>query len=144
MAEEPESSEDLAKEYRRALNNTRKRTPANRVLTSLQQSESNDGLLSGVDLYGADNELVYRDITPAKKRNAWEKFLAQFVPQPIYNALQPPSSRKEWRKFWEMHLPIWHWLFYYAPKFLLGDIVAGLTIGVTHIPQGNVLQLHDC
>lgn len=66
-------------------------------------------------------------------------YVHKFCPQPIYNALKPPQNKKEWKSFWLVHVPILHWLYYYVPKYIIGDIVAGLTIGVTHIPQGTCM-----
>jgi MFS superfamily sulfate permease-like transporter len=43
---------------------------------------------------------------------------------------------KQWKSFIFVHLPIIQWLWQYRPKYLIGDIIAGITIGVTHIPQG--------
>lgn len=73
-----------------------------------------------------------------------KKHVHKFLPQPLYNALKPPLNRKEWKKFWLVHVPILHWLYYYVPKYLIGDVVAGLTIGVTHIPQGIRGMMHTC
>ena len=47
-------------------------------------------------------------------------------------------------KFMFVHLPIIHWVWQYTPKQLIGDTIAGLTIGVTHIPQGIVECMQSC
>ena len=52
------------------------------------------------------------------------------------NALLPPYSLAQWKKFLFVHLPIVHWLWTYRPRQLIGDFIAGITIGVTHVPQG--------
>lgn len=60
----------------------------------------------------------------------------RLFPQPLRNALLPPYTLSQWKKFFFIHLPILHWLWTYRPKQLVGDIIAGITIGVTHVPQG--------
>ena len=41
-------------------------------------------------------------------------------------------------------VPIFNWLpKYRLKKWILGDAVAGLTVGILHIPQGNPSRRHD-
>lgn len=65
-----------------------------------------------------------------------KNFMYRLFPQPLRNALLPPYTLSQWKKFFFIHLPILHWLWTYRPKQLVGDIIAGITIGVTHVPQG--------
>lgn len=67
-----------------------------------------------------------------------KNFFMDLVPQPIRRNILPPMNWKQWRSFIFVHLPIIQWLWQYRPKQLIGDIIAGITIGVTHIPQGRV------
>ena len=69
-------------------------------------------------------------------RHQVHNFCLKVFPQPLRNALLPPLNLAQWKKFWFVHIPILHWLWSYRPKQLVGDIIAGLTIGVTHVPQG--------
>ena len=48
----------------------------------------------------------------------------------------PPRNAKELKQFVLVHLPILSWLWSYQPKFLIGDIIAGISIAIMHIPQG--------
>jgi len=48
----------------------------------------------------------------------------------------PPRNVKELKQFTLVHLPILSWLWSYQPKFLIGDITAGISIAIMHIPQG--------
>jgi MFS superfamily sulfate permease-like transporter len=63
-------------------------------------------------------------------------YCSRLFPQPLRNAVLPPFTAAQWKKFFFVHLPILNWLWNYRPKMLIGDIVAGITIGVTHVPQG--------
>ena len=49
----------------------------------------------------------------------------------------PPRNPKELKQFILVHLPILSWVWSYQPKFLIGDIIAGITVSVMHIPQGQ-------
>lgn len=84
---------------------------------------------------------VYRELNELKLIPRWLQVLHRVCPQPIRNAIKPPSNKSEWKKFLFIHLPIVQWVIYYSPKFFFGDMIAGLTIGVTHVPQGNKLLL---
>lgn len=60
----------------------------------------------------------------------------RLFPQPLRKALLPPSTFAQWKRFIFIHLPILHWLWTYRPRQIIGDLIAGITIGVTHVPQG--------
>ena len=49
----------------------------------------------------------------------------------------PPRTAKELKQFILLRLPILSWLWSYQPKFLIGDITAGITVAIMHIPQGK-------
>ena len=110
---------------------------------SFSQSLSDDGSTDGVtlaDLSGR-GELIYREIDERKSISRLKNGLKTLVPQPIRASLLPPRSRKDWQKFFCTHLPIVYWLWTYSIHHLLGDVIAGITIGVTHIPQGIIIRL---
>ena len=90
-----------------------------------------------VPLVNLGGEAIYREISEKHSLSKWRNTMEAMIPQPIRKALCPPTSREEWKKFLFVHLPIIHWLWLYRPKQLIGDLVAGITIGVTHIPQGE-------
>lgn len=90
-------------------------------------------------LVNLGGEAIYREINEKHSLSKWRNAMETMIPQPIRKALCPPTSREEWKKFLFVHLPVIHWLWLYRPKQLIGDLVAGLTIGVTHIPQGEVV-----
>lgn len=80
---------------------------------------------------------VYRELEEERGGGKLQLLVERFVPQPIRNSLKPPTNKNEWKRFLYVHLPIVHWIISYTPKYLIGDVIAGLTIGVTHIPMGN-------
>ena len=80
---------------------------------------------------------VYRELDNDQDLPTWKRYLYRAFPQPIRNALKPPTKREEWKNFIFIHLPIVHWILNYTPNLLIGDFISGLTIGVTHIPQGK-------
>ena len=80
---------------------------------------------------------VYRELDNDQDLPTWKRYLYRVFPQPIRNALKPPTKREEWKNFIFIHLPIVHWILNYTPNLLIGDFISGLTIGVTHIPQGK-------
>ena len=49
----------------------------------------------------------------------------------------PPRTAKELKQFIFVHFPILSWFWSYQPKFLIGDITAGITVSVMYIPQGQ-------
>ena len=77
---------------------------------------------------------VYRELEEWVPK--WRRVFNRVCPQPIRNALKPPMGKEAWLKFMFVHLPILHWVWQYTPKQLIGDTIAGLTIGMTHIPHG--------
>lgn len=85
---------------------------------------------------------VYRELEEWVPK--WRRVFNRVCPQPIRSALKPPISKEAWMKFMFVHLPIIHWVWQYTPKQLIGDTIAGLTIGVTHIPQGIVECMQSC
>lgn len=82
-------------------------------------------------------EAIYREVEEYETLSKVKNKLKRVIPQPIRKSLLPPRSWKEWRKFMFTHLPIIRWIWTYRFNLLIGDLIAGLTIGVTHIPQGN-------
>ena len=81
-------------------------------------------------------EAIYREFEEYESLSSVTNKLKKVVPQPIRKSMLPPRSLREWQTFLFTHLPIVHWLWTYTPNQLIGDLIAGLTIGVTHIPQG--------
>ncbi len=137
--EEDGNGHGLAKEYRNALN-ARRRPSTRRLLAS---TESEGSLDSPLEVFDSDiTDIVYRELDDSRENpTIFKKLSTRIFPQPIYNAIKPPLTGKEWKNFLKVHIPIWHWLFFYVPKLLIGDIVAGLTIGVTHIPLGTYVKV---
>ena len=82
-------------------------------------------------------EAIYREFEEYESLSKLKNGLRKTFPQPIRKSLLPPRSWKEWRRFVFVHLPIIHWLWTYRTSNLIGDLSAGVTIGVTHIPQGH-------
>ncbi|XP_065900969.1 prestin-like isoform X2 [Dysidea avara] len=58
------------------------------------------------------------------------------TPEPLRSSIKLPTSCADWKSFFLIRVPIIQWLWSYQAKHLIGDLVAGLTIGMTHIPQG--------
>lgn len=78
-------------------------------------------------------EQILRPVESKMKKN-WQK---SFIPpEPILTAIKFPSSKKEWKYFVFTHFPLLGWLWIYQFKFLVGDIISGITVAVMHIPQG--------
>lgn len=102
-----------------------------------EATTSEPGSTNGESLHAPEGAPVYRELEEERKGGRAQSLLYRFCPQPIRNSLKPPMSRTDWKRFLYVHLPIVHWVWYYTPKYLIGDIVAGLTIGVTQIPHGN-------
>ena len=59
------------------------------------------------------------------------------VPESLKKEFMPPRTTKELKQFVFVHFPILSWLWSYQPKFLIGDITAGITVSVMYIPQGQ-------
>lgn len=111
-------------------------------VSSVQFScDDDDG---GVSLSALDGggEAIYRECEEYESLSRVNNKLKKIIPQPIRKSLLPPRSWKEWRKFMFVHLPIIHWVWTYRLNQLIGDIIAGLTIGVTHIPQGRYIYMN--
>ena len=58
------------------------------------------------------------------------------VPESLKRELMPPKNSKELKQFVLFRVPILSWLWSYQPKFLIGDITAGITISIMHISEG--------
>ena len=103
-----------------------------------QALDGGNGAVSlGALEYGG--EPIYREFEEYESLSRIKNKMRRIIPQPIRKSILPPRSWKEWRTFLFTHLPIIHWLWTYRANQLLGDFIAGLTIGVTHIPQGDIL-----
>ena len=59
-----------------------------------------------------------------------------YTPEPVRSSLKFPLTWNELRTSLLIWIPILQWSWRYRAKDLIGDLVAGFTIGVTHIPQG--------
>ena len=123
-----DEGDEVAKLFRKALNSRER--PRFRRLVPTTGSEH----ASAVSL--VEKVPVYRELEE-EKRSKWSQVVDYVFPPPIYNALKPPSGKAGWLRFIHVHFPIVHWLWTYTPKQLIGDTVSGLTVGVTHIPQGK-------
>lgn len=97
-------------------------------------------LSDGIPLHDLGGESIYREIDERESLSKWRNAMSKAVPQPIRKALLPPLTWEQWKKFVLVHLPVLDWLSSYRPKQLIGDVIAGVTIGVTHIPQGKLLH----
>ena len=157
MADEDERA-DRAREFRVTLNRrrpSRKRySLSSQFLQTSALEQSQSGLDSSVSAFSTSTstalqgdlvplqalggEAIYREIDEKESISKWRNALANACPQPMRNALLPPRGWDQWKKFVFVHLPVLHWLWTYRPKQLIGDCIAGITIGVTHIPQGTV------
>ena len=94
------------------------------------------GLSLGAAVDGG-GEAIYREFEEYDSLSRVKNKLKRLIPQPIRKSVLPPRSLREWKAFLCTHLPILHWLWTYTPNLLIGDLIAGITIGVTHIPQGH-------
>lgn len=138
---------ERAREFRIAIN--RKRPSRRRYALTHQtsafentasSSHSSFNFAEAVPLQAIGGEPLYRELDEKESLSRLRNGIKKYVPQPIRKALLPPRNRVEWRKFIFVHLPVLHWLWSYRPKQLIGDIISGITIGVTHIPQGEWLR----
>ena len=81
--------------------------------------------------------------TEGRKTDAfWELDIANqsIIPEPFRSHFTPPKTVLQWRDFLFARLPIIHWLWIYKLKWIIGDLIAGVTIGITHIPQGTCIR----
>ena len=152
VADYEEEREMAAKQFQRAFNTNRSQPSLRRLIA--RTSDISESFSSGdkfasslASTNGANTSVhimedipVYRELEE-KWVPKWRRLFNRACPQPIRNALKPPTTREAWIQFVFVHLPILHWLWRYTPKQLIGDVIAGLTIGVTHIPQGISLTL---
>jgi hypothetical protein len=58
------------------------------------------------------------------------------IPEPVRSSLTPPMTKENCVRFILFRLPILSWLWSYKPRYLVGDVIAGITVAVMHIPQG--------
>lgn len=63
------------------------------------------------------------------------------IPEPVRSNLMPPKTCRQWGNFLLLRLPILSWFWSYKPRYLIGDIIAGITVSVMHIPQGLAYAL---
>ena len=70
-----------------------------------------------------------------------DMYMQLIMPETLKKELMPPTSIKELKQFILVRLPILGWLWSYQPKFLIGDITAGITVSIMHIPQGQWLVM---
>ena len=138
MSSEQTEDEDTAKEYRRALNTKRRPLPKRLLKTTVSSNDSSSITSTASSTVSFENVPVYREVEQAPITPKIKKMLYRACPEPIRNAIKPPTTREAWKKFLQIHFPIVYWVLKYTPKLLVGDIVSGLTIGVTHIPQGRL------
>ena len=82
-------------------------------------------------------EAIYREFEEYESLSEVKNKFRRMIPQPVRKSLIPPRSWRDWKRFVLVHLPIIHWLWTYRSNQLIGDLIAGITIGVTHIPQGD-------
>ncbi|XP_064398689.1 prestin-like [Halichondria panicea] len=92
--------------------------------------------VDGAHLGTVGGDSIFREINEKDSLSKVRNCLENTIPQPIRNSLLPPRTAAGWRRFLFVHLPVLHWLWLYKPKQIIGDLIAGITIGVTHIPQG--------
>jgi len=59
------------------------------------------------------------------------------TPEPVRSSLKLPSTWSDWKASLLVWIPILQWAWGYKVKYLIGDLMSGFTIGMTHIPQGN-------
>jgi high affinity sulfate transporter 1 len=63
------------------------------------------------------------------------------IPEPVRSSLTPPMTKENCVRFILFRLPILSWLWSYKPRYLVGDVIAGITVAVMHIPQGLAYAL---
>ena len=59
-----------------------------------------------------------------------------YTPEPVRSSLKLPSTWNDLKTSLLVWIPILQWGWMYKTKDLIGDLVSGFTIGMTHIPQG--------
>ena len=91
----------------------------------------------GIHRQRLDEARFERQFLPANKTTLVNRLKKMVIPpEPVFSALKPPLNKKEWRQFVLVHLPILSWVWSYRPAYLFGDIIAGITVAIMHIPQG--------
>ena len=92
----------------------------------------------GIHRQGLDEAQFESGFIPVKRTAVRTRLKEMVTPlEPVLGSLKPPLNRKEWLEFLLVHLPILKWVWSYRPKFLFGDIIAGITVAIMHIPQGT-------
>ena len=79
-----------------------------------------------------------------KSRALRARLISALPPEPIRTALTPPLTLMAWFQFLLNHVPIIRWLWSYQAKFVINDIVSGVTVSIMHIPQGSVCMYTLC
>ena len=98
----------------------------------------------GIHRQRLDEARFERQFLPANKATLVNRLKKMVIPpEPVWSALKPPMNKKEWRQFVLVHLPILSWVWSYQPAYLFGDIIAGITVAIMHIPQGNVCVVYE-
>ena len=82
----------------------------------------------------AEFESGLQPLSSVVKKN-WYKVLVP--PEPIRSSILPPMTMKEWKSFFFTHLPVLGWIWTYQINYLVRDIIAGITVAVMHVPQGE-------
>eukprot|EP00731_Ephydatia_muelleri_P022016 Em0014g607a len=100
---------------------------------------------SGTAPTSANESHEERRVTPVRSRAvsaAFKRLATSMVPpEPVLSAIKPPMNRQAWLRFLLTHIPILHWTWTYKLKYLVPDIISGLTVAVVHIPQGLAYAL---
>jgi len=92
----------------------------------------------GINRQRLDEAQFEAGFLPVKRTAVRTRLKEMVAPlEPVLVTMKPPLNRKEWLEFLLVHLPFLKWVWGYRPKFLFGDIVAGITVAIMHIPQGT-------
>ena len=81
-------------------------------------------------------EKGFRPVKSSMRKDWWKTLRP---PEPIRSSLKPPTTLKGWRKSILSRVPILTWLWMYQLKWLIDDIIAGVTVAIMRIPQGECL-----
>jgi len=96
----------------------------------------------GINRQRLDEAQFEAGFLPVKRTAVRTRLKEMVAPlEPVLVTMKPPLNRKEWLEFLLVHLPFLKWVWGYRPKFLFGDIVAGITVAIMHIPQGLAYAL---
>jgi high affinity sulfate transporter 1 len=61
--------------------------------------------------------------------------IKSICPEPILTDITPPLNKDQWKTFILTHLPFLSLIWNYQLNYIIGDIIAGLTVGTMRIPQ---------